>query len=98
VTSWMELLTLFHGRLGLQILMEDVDLWEHVEKEILEPTKSTPLAAHQNKEAKVKRIILEPMKDHFISHISNKTSKNMFYSLVELSQNPCASQQMILKN
>jgi hypothetical protein len=41
----------------------------------------------------VKRIILDSVKDHFISHISDKkTGKKMFDSLVELFQNSCASQ------
>jgi hypothetical protein len=66
----MELPILFHGSSLLQILMEEVDLWEHVEKEIPEPTNPTQLATHRKKEAKVKRIILDSMKDHFIPHIS----------------------------
>jgi hypothetical protein len=77
--------------------MEEVDLWEHVEKEILEPIDPTPLATHQKKEAKVKRIILDTMKDHFISHISDKTTcKKMFDSLVELFQNSYAYQYILL--
>jgi hypothetical protein len=48
--------------------MEEVDLWEHVLKEILEPVDPSQLAAHRKKEAKVKRIILDSVKDHFISH------------------------------
>jgi hypothetical protein len=57
-------------KLRLQLLMEEVDLWEHVVKEIPEPIDPTQLVAHQKKEAKVKRIILDSMKDHFISHIA----------------------------
>jgi hypothetical protein len=84
-------------KLRLQILMEEVDLWEHVEKEIPEPTDPTQLATHRKKEAKVKRIILDSMKDHFIPHISDKKSgKSMFDALVKLFQNSCASRQMLL--
>jgi hypothetical protein len=55
----MELLTLFHGSSGFRFLMEEANLWEHVEKEIPKPTDPTPLATHRKKEAKVKRIILD---------------------------------------
>jgi hypothetical protein len=80
-------------KLRLQILMEEADLWEHVEKVILEPTNPTQLATHQKKEAKAKRIILDSVKDHFISHIAEKkTGKDMFGALVELFQNSCVSQ------
>jgi hypothetical protein len=45
----------------------------------------------------MKRIILDSMKDHFISHISDKTTgKKMFDYLVELFQNSCAFQQLRL--
>jgi len=42
---------------------------------------------------KVKRIILDSMKDHLISHIIEKmTCKKNFEALVELFQGRCASQ------
>jgi len=54
------------------------------------------LVAHRKKEAKGKRIILDCVKDHFISHILDKrTVKRMFDSLVELFWNSCASEQML---
>ena len=65
--------------------MEEVDIWKHVEKEIPKPTSPTQLTAHRKREAKVKRIILDYVKDHFISHVSDKkTCKRMFDVLVEL--------------
>jgi hypothetical protein len=71
--------------LRLQLLMEEANLWEHVEKEIPKPTNLAQFVAHQKKEAKVKRIVLDYVKDHFISNISdNKTGTKMFDSLVEL--------------
>jgi len=56
-------------KIKVQILMEEVDLWEHVEKKIVEPTNATQLATHWKKEAKVKKIILDCVKDHFISYV-----------------------------
>jgi hypothetical protein len=81
------------SKLRLQLLMEEADLWEHVLKEILEPIDPVQLASNQKMEAKVKRIILDHVKDHFTSHIvEKKTSKKMLEALVELFQNSCASQ------
>jgi hypothetical protein len=79
-------------KIRLQIIMEEVDLWEHVENEIQEPNDLAQLDSHQKKEAKVKRIIIDFVKDNFISHIlDKKTSKKMFDSLVKLFQNSYAS-------
>jgi len=75
----------FPWKLMLQIIMEWVDLWKHVEKEIREPFNLTPVFFHQKKESKLKRIILNYVKNNFISYISDKkTRKKMFDSLVEL--------------
>jgi len=38
-------------------------------KVIPEPTNPAQLVTHQKEEAKLKRIILDFVKDHFISHI-----------------------------
>ena len=82
--------------LKIYILMEEVDLQEHVEKEIPESIDSTQLATHWKKETKAKKII-NSLKDHFISHIAYmKTSKKMFDALFELNQNDHASRQMVL--
>ena len=45
-------------KLRLQLLTEEVDLWENLLKEILELTDPTQLAARQKKEDKVERILL----------------------------------------
>ena len=65
---------------------------KNVKEEILESTNSTQWVVHWKKEAEVKRIILDFMKDHFISHILyKKRSKKMFDALVKLFHNSCAS-------
>jgi hypothetical protein len=69
----------------LQMLLEEVELWEHVEKEIIAPTNLKQLAKHNKKEAKEKRIILDSMKDHLITHIvEKKTGKEMYDALIAL--------------
>ena len=65
--------------------MVEANLCKHVEKNILEPSNPTQLATHQKKEAKVKIINLDFLKDHFISHIvDNMSGESMFDALVSL--------------
>ena len=79
-------------KIMFSILMEEVDLWKHAEKNIPKLTNQAQLEDHRNKGAKVKRIILGFLKDHFISHIVDKTSsKSMLDALVKLFHNYCAS-------
>jgi hypothetical protein len=80
-------------KLRLQMLMEEAKIWEHVEKEIATPIDDLKLlATHNKKEAKDKRIILDFVKDHFITHIVDKTtSKEMFEALIGLFQSSCVS-------
>jgi len=71
-------------KLRIQIFMVEAKIWENVEKDIAALIDPKLLAAHR-KEAKVKRIILHSMKDHFITHIVDKeTSKEMLESLIGL--------------
>ena len=85
--------------LELQILMEEVWFWEHVEKHISSATNMKKLDTHNKKHAKEKRIILDLVKDHFIPHIvENKNGKEMFELLVGLFENSCVSKQMLLHN
>jgi hypothetical protein len=58
-------------------------------KVIQEPNDPAQLAAHWKKEAKAKKITFDSMKNHFISHIVEKTSKDMFGGV---------SQRMLLRN
>ena len=48
-------------KLMLQMLMEEADIWEHIEKVIVSPTDPKSLATHVKKEAKEKQIILDSM-------------------------------------
>jgi hypothetical protein len=59
---------------------------------ILGPIDPTWLGAHREKQARAKRIILDFVENHFISHIvEKKISKDMFGTLMELFQNYCVS-------
>jgi hypothetical protein len=73
--------------LRLQMLMEEANIWEHAVKVVPKPVDPTQLATHYKEEAKAKRIILDTMKDHLISHIAKKmTGKDMFGDSVKLFQ------------
>ena len=65
--------------------MEEVDLWKHAENNIPKLTNQAQLEDNRNNGAKVKRIILDFLKDQFISHIvDNMSCKSMFDALVYL--------------
>ena len=95
VIGWMELPIFFQGSVGFKYLWRKTILRSMLRKRFL----ILPLVAHRKKGAQVKRIILDSGKDHFISDfVVKKTCKKTFDSLVELFQNSCASQQMLLWN
>jgi hypothetical protein len=61
--SWKERVTL---------TLKEYDLWELVDKVFTSLTNTTTLEAHNEKEIKEKRVILDSMKDHIIPHLSKK--------------------------
>jgi hypothetical protein len=66
------------------ILMEN-GLWDFTNTTVTPPADPKDLAAHEQKDVKAKRIILDAMKDHLISHLSAKTSaRDMFVALTNL--------------
>jgi hypothetical protein len=50
------------------------------------PTNPQQLEAYSEREVKAKWMILNAIKDHLISYISKKTTKEMFNALVSLYQ------------
>jgi hypothetical protein len=69
----------------VQNLLEEVELWFLVEKEVVLPTNPKDLAKHNRKSIKAKQIILDLVKDHLIPHIAEKkTTKEMQIALVTL--------------
>jgi hypothetical protein len=50
------------------LALKEYDLWELVDKVVVPPTDPTTLAAHEKKEIKVERVILDSVKDHLIPH------------------------------
>ena len=57
--DWLDgVSNLLPWKLRLQMVMEEIESWEHVEKVIVTPTHLTKLATN-NKESKAKQIILD---------------------------------------
>jgi hypothetical protein len=53
------------------LLLKENDLWEICSQEITPPTDVQQKAAHERKEIKAQRVILDAVKDHLILHLSN---------------------------
>lgn len=81
------------------MLLEEHDLWDFIEKVVVEPTNHVLLAKHKKKIAKTKRVILDSVKDHLIPHIAGKTTeKDMFDALVLLYWSENINRKMMLSN
>ena len=78
-------------------MFEEHDIWDLVEKVVMEPFNTTLL--DHNKMAKVKWVILDLVKDDLVPHIVEKTmGKDMFDALVTLYQSENINQDMLSKN
>jgi hypothetical protein len=70
-------------RIGL--VLEENGLWEYVEGSIAAPVDPVQQVAHNKKDVKARRIIVDGVKDHIIPHLSGKkTAKDMWEALVKL--------------
>jgi hypothetical protein len=67
------------------LALKEHDLWELVDKAISPPTDPTSVEAHNKKEIKVERVLLDSVEDHLIPHLTEKKkTKDMFDALVSL--------------
>jgi hypothetical protein len=79
------------------VLMED-GLWDFANTIMTPPTDPKDLAAHELKDVKAKRIILDVVKDHLILHISEKkSSREMFVALTNLFQSNNTNRKIVLR-
>jgi hypothetical protein len=54
------------------VALKEYDLWELVDKVVVPLIDPTTLEAHNKKEIKAKRVLLDFVKDHLIPHLSKK--------------------------
>jgi hypothetical protein len=81
------------------LALKEYDLWELVDKVVTPPTDPTTLEAHNKKEIKAERVLLDSMKDHLIPHLTEKKmTKEMFDALVSLFQSKNMNRKMVLRN
>jgi hypothetical protein len=81
------------------LALKEYDLWELVDKAVTPPTDLTTLDAHNKKEIKAERVLLDSVKDHLIPHLNEKKmTKEMFDALVSLFQSKNMNRKMILRN
>jgi hypothetical protein len=79
------------------VLMEN-GLWEFANTKVTPPMDPKDLAAHELKDVKARRIILDAVKDHLIPHISEKKSaREMFVALTNLFQSNNTNRKMVLR-
>jgi hypothetical protein len=80
-------------------VLKEYDLWELVEKLVVLSTYLITLEAHEKKEIKADRVVLDSVKHPLIPHLSEKRmTKEMFDSLVGLFQSTNMNRNMVLIN
>ena len=83
----------------LLFIMEDSDLESHLQNEPPEVGDDESKAKYKKEESRAKRIIIDSVKDHLVTHISIMGStKKMFYALVELYESNNTNRQMALRD
>jgi hypothetical protein len=57
----------------VNLALKKYDLWELVDNAVTPPTNLTTLYAHNKKEIKEERVLLDYVKDHLIPHLNENT-------------------------
>jgi hypothetical protein len=71
----------------ISLVLEENGLLEIVEGKVAAPANPVQRVAHNKKDVKARRIIVDGVKDHIIPHLSGKkTTKDMWEALVKLYQ------------
>jgi hypothetical protein len=69
----------------IMLVLIENDIWELSNSIVAPPVDPKDLAAHKLKDVKARRIILDGVKDHFIPHLSGKTTaRDMWEALKSL--------------
>jgi hypothetical protein len=84
------------------LLLQESELWDIVKNSTTNPvnvpTNATLLAAYTKKSIKAKKIILDAIKDHLISHVTGKVNAyEMWESLTKLYQSTNENRKMVLR-
>jgi hypothetical protein len=86
-------------KVRVTLLVEENDLWDIVKDIVPSPIDLQQLETHMKREVKAMWLILDAIKDHLISHISEKKAvKEISDALVSLYQSENINRKMILRN
>lgn len=94
---------MIQGHIGWRfkfLVLESVTLLLDIVKDVVpSPTDLQRLSAHNKKEVKTKRIVMDAVKNYLIPHLSEKKmAKEMFDALVSLYQSENMNRKLILRN
>jgi hypothetical protein len=79
--------------------LKENGLWSHVDTAVNVSIDPADLAKHEAKEAKAMWMILDSVRDHLVTHLSEKKSTNaMFSTLTNLFQSKNENQKMVLRD
>eukprot|EP00253_Pinus_taeda_P034881 PITA_34881 len=86
----------------MQSIFEEAEVWDIMvhttQTPVVVPTAVTQLAAYNKKNNKVKRLILDGVKDHCIPHVKGKSNAHeMWTTLSNLYQSTNENRKMVLK-
>jgi hypothetical protein len=82
----------------ISLLLEENGIKEYVTSTVAVPTDPVLLAAYKKDDAKVRRIILDGVKDHILPHITElDTAKKMWDVILNLYHNVTTNQKLILR-
>ena len=82
----------------MAVILEVNDLWKFASTTVTSPTDATLMAAHK-KDVNAKRIILDAVKDHIISHLSGKKiAREMWETLTKLYQSDNRNRKMVSRD
>jgi hypothetical protein len=85
----------------MKAVLKDNGLKEYIEKDVPQPyaTETTNLDAWKKKVAKVRRILLEGVRDHIVSSLHGKTTPHaMWKVLMDLFKNSSDHRKLALKD
>ena len=83
----------------IMLIFEERDLEGYIKDEVKEPKGEEEKAKHNNDMIKVRMIIANSIKDHFILHVSSKnTIKEIFEGLTSMFEGKHIKRRMNLRN
>ena len=82
----------------ISCLLDEYDLKTYIDSVVVVPADADPLKVYKKEMAKEKRLILDGVRDHVVSHISSKdTARQMWELLLCYMRDLPSSERCILR-